>query len=169
MGHDSWITGIYNTYDGIFSKLEQDDEIYWLQDIIEKKLGKEHLWDEDGEYRFKPKDEYDGYRREFTSEARLEKVRKKSQEKHGQNPEIDYLVAEHIMNRRASYYTTDISAAMDVVNKLIPEHIIQFSWCDGWEVGHYDPKKNENFHLAEDKSLPKAICKAALRLKGIEV
>lgn len=69
MGYDSWITGIYNIYDGRFKYWESQDNIRWLEKIIEDNLGKSFLYDENEYYKFKPKDEYEGYKRSGTTDG----------------------------------------------------------------------------------------------------
>lgn len=98
--------------------------------------------------------------------------------------ELDMLVYENIFNGRATdfyvdwwgklfkkptlpHYSTDISAAWEIVNKLIEEDIfIKLSWCEGWEIDVYNPEKKRTYFLAENKSAPKAICLAALKAVG---
>lgn len=63
MGYDSWITGIYNVYDGRFKVLEAQDNIRQLEKIIIDNLGANYLWDEEGCYKIELKDEYEGYSR----------------------------------------------------------------------------------------------------------
>lgn len=69
MGYYSWTTGIYNEYDAHFKYHESCDEARWLYNIIKKELGDEYLFNEEGEYRFKPKDEYEGFHRSKTTEG----------------------------------------------------------------------------------------------------
>ena len=68
MGYDSWITGIYNNYDGRFKFHESQDNIYQLQDIIIKHLGRQYLWDENGDYKIKLQNEYAGLKRSLTTD-----------------------------------------------------------------------------------------------------
>lgn len=67
MSYDSWITEIYNIYDGRFKFLEALDHIDWLESIIKKNLGSDFLYDENDEYKWTPKDEYMGYKRGETT------------------------------------------------------------------------------------------------------
>ena len=70
MSYDTWISGIYNVYDGTFKYWECRDEIMWLKDIIQKHKLRDELWDEVGEYKWKPKDNYEGFERsKMTGEA----------------------------------------------------------------------------------------------------
>ena len=71
MTYDNWISGIYDTYDGIFKYWECQDEIEWLKDIIQKHGLRSELWEEDGEYKWKPKDSYEGYERPKTTEGSM--------------------------------------------------------------------------------------------------
>jgi hypothetical protein len=71
MSYDTWITGIYDAYDGMFKYHEHEDQIRWLENIIIKNIGKDYLWDKDGEYNWKPRDEYEGFKRcNLTTERR---------------------------------------------------------------------------------------------------
>lgn len=68
------------------------------------------------------------------------------------------------------HYSSDISAAWEVVEKLIAESLfLELRWRDGWEVAQYDAIEKETFHLAEDVSASLAICLGALKYKNIKV
>lgn len=75
--YDNWITGIYNTYDGIFKYHEHEDQIKWLEGLIKEKLGKEALYDEDGIYRWAPKETYEGYEYKHTTDGQTDLAREK--------------------------------------------------------------------------------------------
>ncbi len=66
-------------------------------------------------------------------------------------------------------YSTDIAAAWEVLEELIPKYLLSLSWVDGWEVSHYEANEQVTYHLAEDASAPLAICLAALKAKGVSV
>jgi hypothetical protein len=68
--YHNWLSGIYTVEDGIFRHWESQDEINFLRNIIKEELGKDRLWDEDGEYRFIPKDEYEGFHRDQTTSGK---------------------------------------------------------------------------------------------------
>ena len=70
MGYQNWISGIYDTGDGIFKYWECQDEIHWLQKLIMEHGLKDQLWDSEGNYRWKPKDEYEGIKRSETTDGR---------------------------------------------------------------------------------------------------
>ena len=72
-------------------------------------------------------------------------------------------------NETLKHYSTDIKAAWEVVEKMIPEIHIQLEWLNGWEVGYYSTKDNLFYHLAAHESAPMAFCLAALKSKGVEV
>jgi len=59
MSYESWMTGIYCMYDAMFKHYELEDENDWLI----SKIPFDELFDADGNYKFKPKDEYEGYER----------------------------------------------------------------------------------------------------------
>lgn len=68
MSYDSWMTGIYNVYDGRFALLEAQDNIRQLEKIIKNNLG-EHFLYENGKYKIQLKDEYEGYKKSETTEG----------------------------------------------------------------------------------------------------
>jgi hypothetical protein len=97
------------------------------------------------------------------------------------NRELDALVAEKIMGAEITrttivtgefgnemviaedpHYSTDISAAWEVVEKLNPTLFLSISWAEGYEVSCYDPTANMSVLLAVSDSAPRAICLAAL-------
>lgn len=71
MAYHNWMTGIYSEYDGIFNHYEHEAEIAWLK----SQLPKEALYNEDGEYKFRPKDTYEGYHRKHTTGYHEPKVK----------------------------------------------------------------------------------------------
>jgi len=85
--------------------------------------------------------------------------------------ELDTLVAEKVMGLNhdkldgyPAYYSTDIAAAWEVVEKLIPDCFLTLQWIEGWEVSHFEPGPyGGHMHLAHGDSAPHAICLAALK------
>lgn len=68
MSYQNWISEIYSVEDGIFKHWEAEDNIAWLEKIIRDMGGSDRLYDEDGLYKFKPKDEYEGFKRDNLTE-----------------------------------------------------------------------------------------------------
>lgn len=87
-------------------------------------------------------------------------------------PDLDALVAEHVMRAgRMMHYSTSISAAWEVVEKLTNE---------GWMFDSHSRNREQiYFHVefsfvneyasAFKASMPESICIAALKAKGVKI
>lgn len=86
--------------------------------------------------------------------------------------EIDALVAEHVMGLKEvrgytsiPCYSTDISAAWDVVEKLG----CYVEYWPGYGASMKSSGRDSPDFLGKAKTAPLAICLAALKLKGIDI
>jgi hypothetical protein len=70
MAYQNYISGIYDVSDGIYKYWECQDEIHWLQQIIQKHGLRSELWDEKGFYKWKSKKEYEGFKYSETTEGK---------------------------------------------------------------------------------------------------
>ena len=86
----------------------------------------------------------------------------------------DYIGPLYFSNNRwkpLDHYSTDISAAWEVVEKMKEDYMVrlQTNILGDWECYFTAPMESETIHYAGiSKSAPHAICLAALRVKGIE-
>jgi hypothetical protein len=69
VSYHNWISGIYNTYDGIFKHWESQDYIRHLELLLEINNLKHLVYDDDGNQIWKPTDEYEGFKRSKTTEG----------------------------------------------------------------------------------------------------
>lgn len=80
--------------------------------------------------------------------------------------EMDVNIATHIMSGELRHYSADASAAFLVVEKLRARFNVKINTNRrGWYCGFF--ARSQVAHFGQEKTLPLAICAAAVRSVGL--